>query len=113
MTIKVRISNALTSHLMEYDLELHDKSTWEDINAYHAGLEKMHPNSHVNFSWMPIGHTKHSFICGMPFNMKIDSEILTFEDYIAKWYSPTDFAGDNSQVVNTVLDKFLKSEFSN
>ena len=113
MTIKVKISNALTSHLMEYEIELHDKSTMEDIEAYHAGLKKMHPNSHVNFTWYTKNYPHPCFICGMPLNMQIDGELMDFDDYMKKWYSPTNFAAEDSQVVNTVLDNFLNSEFSN
>jgi hypothetical protein len=98
---------------MEYKIELHDKSSFEDVCAYHAGLEKMHPNSHVNFSWHPLGDTQSSIICGMPLNMERDQQLLTFDDYMKKWYSPTKFAAEDSQLVNTVLDNFLNSEFSN
>jgi hypothetical protein len=98
---------------MEYEIELHDTSTFEDVCAYHKGLEKMHPNAHVNFTWYTKGYDRASFICGMPLNMEIDQQLLTFDDYMKKWYSPTKFAAEESQLVNTVLDKFLKSEFSN
>ena len=113
MNIAVKITNALTFTFIEYTLDLHDKSTFEDICAYHSGLEKMHPNSHVNFTWPSTIPNEKNFICGMPVNMRIDGELMDFEDYFAKWYSKTNFAADDSQTANTLIDEFLNSEFSN
>lgn len=95
MRIHVKLSNALTSKLVEFTITVEDTMNFEEIAALHSEIEETSPDCHVNFAWLRDGAEASSFICGMPTNMRRDELELTFEQYMAKWYAKTNFAGLN------------------
>jgi len=91
MLIEVTITNALTSQILMFAIEVPDNFTQTEIEALHEQCKNFHADSHVNFQW-----GNGCFICGSPLNMQKDAINLDYEEYVKKWYSPTKFS-ENAQ----------------
>jgi len=91
MKVKVFIKDALTEQVIRDNEVTTPEFNFQQMSLFHSQFENKFPNAHVNFSWQPKGYPTKSFICGVPKNMKadeakIDSGVISYEDYMAKWY---------------------------
>lgn len=100
--IEVIISNCLISRLMMFAIVVPETMPFEQIENLHKQFEAFNPDCHVNFHI-----DSENFICGMPVNMKLDEKRLTFDQFMAKWYSKTNFTQSAQEPVNTGTDMDL------
>lgn len=105
-TIRIRIKDAFTGQIItDNDIRVNDYS-FEIMNDAHRMFEQAFPNCFVNMAVMfdsenldGLGYG--DFICGQPFNMKLDEKMveggfMSYEEYDAKWHSPIPHGNSNN-----------------